>query len=681
MSELRMQPLQLPQSAMPIPSQSISPTDANAWKSWDHQLTYNIHTTNPHQRNPSFTTPYDDHHHHHMIGTDPAYNMNPMEATYYPPMPMQQLLSPAQYSDLQYQLQFQTIMMRQQQQQQLAQQLIQLSTVHPSQLPQLPVPQPSLSACKTTTSSPLSAETTETIITPPCIEKIFLNRKFVTEAVFKHLSAEIPSLSPHEVYEGFFVASNPTGYEWDMVLKVYYKTKSENKTYIKYYLVHQQFCLRGDRCSDALREASKVNECIQVELEVPLVLFNEFDHAISYVYGNDVYVGDSHLIALYVLIERLKLNGGIQEELLYEIRRCCDKFHCVSYLLKAEDLLSEELVWLCGDSILQNLSSISYYEWLSIPDTAFTRLIFQAVSGGIEKYSDYIVCELIMQYVKAIMSESHDQAKEIVRHLDSTDISSVSVDHCLPLLKICDVLFSDETQQWRYCNITVYELCLDKISAEFTPYHSDLCQQLQGLSPITFSQLLIRATHLPENALGLSLMAYKEGNHAAYYNDKHLRIRSMLAEREALKHKNDKENVLIATPVLNKEEDEMEANGSISQPVLVSPLEIENISSMNNRSRSPEKSLSKSPEYSVSGSYELSPCSVNMMNNHYDDEAFNNGSSDLIPFNENTNANNSHFVYESPLKQINTRPMRPMKHHFDDRNGELEDALLLKLIE
>merc|ERR1712060_1853 len=104
-------------------------------------------------------------------------------------------------------------------------------------------------------------------------------------------------------------------------------------------------CLRSDRRSDAMIEKMEDPECAQAELEVSVVLFNEFDHIVSYIYGKDVYVGDSHLIALYVLVERLKITGGIQKELLYEIRRCCDKYHCVSFLLKAEELLAEELVW------------------------------------------------------------------------------------------------------------------------------------------------------------------------------------------------------------------------------------------------------------------------------------------------------------------------------------------------
>lgn len=272
-------------------------------------------------------------------------------------------------------------------------------------------------------------------------------------------------------------------------------------------------------------EASSKHGAICCELEMSYILFEEFDHIISYIYGFDIYIGDRHLIPLYVLIEKLRINGGICEELLHEIRRACDKFHCVSFLLKSEELESEELIWLCGDSILQNLSSICYYEWLSIPMTAFHRLIFQAVSGGIGgQYSDFIVCELIMQYIKAIMSESHKNAKEIVIHLENTDINSVSIDHCLPLIKICDVLFCDKKQEWRYKNITIYKLSINKLSIEYTPYHNELCQQLQGLSPITFSMIMAKANHLPQNALKLSLNAYKEGNHAAYFKDKHLRI-------------------------------------------------------------------------------------------------------------------------------------------------------------
>eukprot|EP01084_Bolivina_argentea_P237945 399784_1 len=86
----------------------------------------------------------------------------------------------------------------------------------------------------------------DSIANKTCIEKIHLNANFVTSAVFSHLSIEIPKLTCHDVYEGFFVAPNPTGYEWDMILKIYYQNTRENKKYIKYYLVHQEFALVGN---------------------------------------------------------------------------------------------------------------------------------------------------------------------------------------------------------------------------------------------------------------------------------------------------------------------------------------------------------------------------------------------------------------------------------------------------
>ena len=56
----------------------------------------------------------------------------------------------------------------------------------------------------------------------------------MTPEVFSHLSQEIPKLTPHEIYEGFYVSSRPTGNEWDIILKVFWKNDKENKTYIKF---------------------------------------------------------------------------------------------------------------------------------------------------------------------------------------------------------------------------------------------------------------------------------------------------------------------------------------------------------------------------------------------------------------------------------------------------------------
>lgn len=272
---------------------------------------------------------------------------------------------------------------------------------------------------------------------------------------------------------------------------------------------------------------------VQVEWEIPVVLYQEFDHIVSYMYGNDIYVGDSHLVELSVLMDNLKMRGHAPDELRQEIRKFCDKDRCVSYLQKAEKLASEDLIWLCGDSILQNLAQISWNEWLTIPITSFLQLIHQAVSGGISQYSDFIVCELIMQYLKAKMSESHSKAKDIVGMLDTADISSVSLDHALVLIKICDVLFAGETHEWKRRNVAIYQLSMRRISKDFTPDNEKLCQQLQGLSPITFSKVLINADHLVDDVLVSSLREYKAGNHAAYFCDDRLKIPYILRQRES----------------------------------------------------------------------------------------------------------------------------------------------------
>merc|ERR1712154_315509 len=82
----------------------------------------------------------------------------------------------------------------------------------------------------------------------------------------------------------------------------------------------------------------------------------------------------------------------------------------------------------------------------------------------------------------------------------------------------------------------------------------------------------------------------------AYYNDKHLRISNILKQR-----KNNKTDLLSSDGV-----------------VIVSPLEIENNLSINNRSKSP----SKAPEYSISPRSEFSPCSVSATNHVIDNMNF-----------------------------------------------------------
>ena len=290
----------------------------------------------------------------------------------------------------------------------------------------------------------------------------------------------------------------------------------------RYYLVHRDIALNGDRSSSAMVEQADPL-CMKIELEVPVVLFGEFDHIVSYMYGNQIHIGESHLIYLYVLVTKLKLNGGLESVLYHKIKKNCDKFHCVPYLLQAEELKALELVWLCSDAILQNLSTISDEEWVNIPYTAFNLLMHRA-KGGIDKYSVSIVSDVIVQYLKAKMSKNPTEAKQIVLMIDAEDINTVSTEYALPIIKICDVLFADKAQKWRYEHITLYQLSMHKISFEFTSFHKELCQQLQGLSPITFSDLLIRADHLKENALHQAWEHYKEGNHAAYFNDKRLKI-------------------------------------------------------------------------------------------------------------------------------------------------------------
>ena len=369
---------------------------------------------------------------------------------------------------------------------------------------------------------------------------------------------------------------------------------------------------------------------------MPFVLFQEFDHIVSYMYGNEIYVGDSHLIELFVLMERLKMSGGVLPELQREIRKFCDKDRCVRYLKKAESLASEDLIWLCGDSILQNLAQIKYNEWLTIPVTSFLQLIHQAVSGGIEKYSDFIVCELIVQYLKATMSESHPKAKDIVRMLDTAEISSVSLDHALLLIKVCDVLFADEAQEWRAENISIYQLAMKRISMDFTPYHPELCQQLQGLSPITFCQILAGATHLKDNGIVVSLMEYKAGNHAAYYNDRHLRISYILEQRDMMtsaeptrqcvpEFNNMDGHTALNTNEPNEWEQQLDRrfqelkipeNTPLGKDDLldrmISPLEF-----VNNNSRSGTRSPSKSPDYSMSFSVNSDVTPPSGMTSHH----------------------------------------------------------------
>ncbi len=53
----------------------------------------------------------------------------------------------------------------------------------------------------------------------------------------------------------------------------------------------------------------EVEEEEESEFEEESVLFVEFDHVVSYIYGNDILLGDSHLVALYVLFERLIVGG------------------------------------------------------------------------------------------------------------------------------------------------------------------------------------------------------------------------------------------------------------------------------------------------------------------------------------------------------------------------------------
>ena len=73
---------------------------------------------------------------------------------------------------------------------------------------------------------------------------------------------------------------------------------------------------------------------------------------------------------------------------------------------------------------------------------------------------------------------------------------------------------------------------MNTLFSEFTPNNPKLCDQLQGLSPITFSKILIGAVHLDGDLLTATLMAYKKGNHAEYYFDRRLRPSTIYRNRE-----------------------------------------------------------------------------------------------------------------------------------------------------
>jgi len=702
-----MQPLELPQSAVAMTTAAaMSPNQSYGWKMYNNHCnsycssssTHTTSTVSPHCYNVNTSFYGNNVNSNHTANSSTnndhyyaQYAQTPSASSAFAPSAAAHnnvIMDPYAYSQLQYQLQFEQLLLQQQaQQSQQAVSAAHSASQHPLQsvaptraMAAQPVTRASSNALQSEQEKDKMDETA-LAQQQTCIEKIYLNGKFVTPAVFEHLSTELASMSAHEVYEGFFVSSQQTGNEWDLVLKIFYHNDKENKTYIKYYLVHQEYVLHSERCSDLfIDECLQNGDCVCIELELPLCLFNEFDHVINYVYGGDIFIGDSHLIPLYVLMDKLKINGGILGELYREIRKFCDKYRCVPYLLKSEELNNEELIWLCGDAILQNLSFITYSEWLLIPLTAFHRLIFQAVAGGVGgKYSDFIVCELIIQYVKSIMSESHEKGKEIIKYLETTDICSVSLDHALPLLKICDVLFSNRSYEWRLQNVTIYRLSVYKIATEFTPYHNSLCQQLQGLSPITFSNILVIAKHLPENALNLSLMAYKEGNHAAYFNDKRLRISNILKQRNEqndsekqrssksanrvyadTNHQNertamdamegddvdDDDDTLIMMKTMAMNQQQESCSNSSSDPVIISPLEISNTAS--NCSRSPGKTMeqydySRSPAYSANSENNTSqnmwtPYMEDASNKHDDQHMYDSPLTKRSQFNMSVNA-------------------------------------------
>lgn len=381
--------------------------------------------------------------------------------------------------------------------------------------------------------------------------------------MYKHLCSEIPSFTDHDSYEGFFVYPSPTNERWDMVLKILYKNKEENMTYIKldlylffrlnfnlflkrFYLIHEKYAVSGERRSLLLHN-TRMNEpnATMIEIEIAEVLMSQTDQIISYMYGhNDIFVTCSNLIPLYVLCERLKIEGYLQNSLLKEIGKYCDKHRCIRYLNMAELLNCEELVWSCGDSVLSNLDYISFFEWITIQVPSFLRLIHQAQQSKLEKYSNDIVCNLVVQYLSSIIAHNHENARDIFKiHLNENEISEVALKYAVSLLRMIDILFADTSLHWRYKSIKVkcsvccvycvhdlcvflkiYQLSMDKLCAEFTPFDTELCSGLQGLSPITFSNILINALHLPPTAINLSLYHYKDYNHHSYFRDRRLHI-------------------------------------------------------------------------------------------------------------------------------------------------------------
>ena len=110
------------------------------------------------------------------------------------------------------------------------------------------------------------------------------------------------------------------------------------------------------------------------------------------------------------------------------------------------------------------------------------------------------------------------------------------------ILKVFDILFAQHSTKWIYTRFIFYRKSLNCISQKINYKGIELGAKLHGLSPKTYSEVLINARHITGNELEIAIIRYKEENDQVYACDRSLRINFITNERKARQHINSRKS-------------------------------------------------------------------------------------------------------------------------------------------
>eukprot|EP01084_Bolivina_argentea_P124365 220381_1 len=178
----------------------------------------------------------------------------------------------------------------------------------------------------------------------------------------------------------------------DLILKVSHIFGP--KKYTKMYLVHKQYAAEGQHNSKVIQMAIEERKnIIDIDIEVDFDYAYAMDYVIIYMYTGHVIINLQDLIPLFCLVERLKLNGNLINDLLTHIRYQCQtkSGKLIEYLLQSylvqSNFIRNEIYLQISKKAGKHKCNIVYIEELNYDqfETLFKQSIILCNNKNINK--------------------------------------------------------------------------------------------------------------------------------------------------------------------------------------------------------------------------------------------------------------------------------------------------------